>query len=132
MRIRAFAAVAAATAAAGVLTLAPAASAESSPPGCPKGYFCLFSGYNQTGSIVARSQGDLGYVGSGAKSYFNNGTSWPGADHIQLKWHHYDYGDRFNHSRCIHFNPGPGSYKGNFHDSNGVTFVDSATWRGEC
>lgn len=55
-RLAALGAGAVAAAFAGVLALAPAASAEANPPGCGKGYFCAYSGANQSGGSSSRSR----------------------------------------------------------------------------
>ncbi|WP_105971945.1 peptidase inhibitor family I36 protein [Streptomyces geranii] len=124
MRKRTIALTAASAALAGVVAMAPAASAEPNPPGCEKGYFCVYSGQNQTGTLVVKTFGD--WSGSaGGRSTFNNGVAAPGADHIQLTYTYHGA----TYERCLHFNPGPGDYKLNF--DTGVVFK-SAVWRGEC
>ncbi|WP_327343138.1 peptidase inhibitor family I36 protein [Streptomyces europaeiscabiei] len=124
MRKRTIAALSASTALAVVAIAAPNASAEPNPPGCDRGAFCIYSGSDQTGSLLVESQGNWSGSVSG-RSVFNNGTSFPGGDHIQLTWT-YNGG---TYSDCLHFNPGPGDYKWNF--TSGVVFKQ-ATWRGEC
>ncbi|WEH14748.1 peptidase inhibitor family I36 protein [Streptomyces sp. VNUA24] len=124
MRKRTIATLSASAALAAVAVVAPTASAEPNPPGCDRGAFCIYSGQNQTGSLLVESQGNWSGSVSGL-SVFNNGTSFPGGDHIQLTWT-YNGG---TYSDCLHFNPGPGDYKWNF--VSGVVFK-KATWRGEC
>ncbi|WP_219825433.1 hypothetical protein [Nonomuraea typhae] len=113
--------------AATVLATAPPASAEPSPPGCPKGYFCAWEPGSPpwTGRVVLKTWGNWsGNVTTG--SLFNNGIPQPGADHVQVNY------DRFGTtwSECLHYNPGPGTYKLDF----GVAYAEitSVTWRGEC
>lgn len=124
MRTRTIALTAASAALAGVVAMAPTASAEPNPPGCDKGYFCVYSGENQTGTLVMRTAGDWSGGVSG-RSVFNNGVIHPGADHIQLTWTY----DGSTWQECLHYNPGPGQYELNF--DSGVVFK-SAVWRGEC
>jgi hypothetical protein len=116
----------AAMALSGFIAMAPPASAEPNPPGCPRGSFCAYWGPNQTGPLLLADDGNWSGQIAGVESVFNNGTAWPGADHIQLA-----YRERgVNKSVCIHYNPGPGAYKMNF-AFPGVT-ITSARWRGEC
>ncbi|MFE1361723.1 MULTISPECIES: peptidase inhibitor family I36 protein [Streptomyces] len=125
MRKRSVAILAAAAALGATVATAPAASAEPNPPNCPKGYVCAYSGPNQTGTQVIGAQGNWsGNVA--ARSVFNNGHVYPGADHIQLNtvW---SSGSRW--TICLHYNPGPGTYKVNLIPGERVT---SMTWRGEC
>ncbi|TDB92115.1 peptidase inhibitor family I36 protein [Actinomadura sp. 7K534] len=109
---------------AGLLVTAPAAAAEPNPPGCEKGYFCLYSSYDQTGGLVLKRAGNwTGSVRAG--SIFNNGVPYPNADHIQVYW---SFGD-YSNTTCLHYNPGPGAYKRDFLPGTVVTKV---VWRGEC
>ena len=124
MRKLTIAATAASAAFAGVLAVAPAASAEANPPGCGKGYFCIYSGEDETGTLVKKTYGNWSGSVSG-RSVFNNGVPDPGADHIQLTWTY----NGSTWSDCLHYNPGPGEYKWNF--VSGVVFK-KAVWRGEC
>ncbi|MFF9037795.1 peptidase inhibitor family I36 protein [Streptomyces sp. NPDC014892] len=124
MRKRTIATLSASTALAVVAIAAPTASAEPNPPGCDRGAFCIYSGPDQTGSLLVESQGNWSGSVSG-RSVFNNGTPFPGGDHIQLTWTY--NGGTF--SDCLHYNPGPGDYKWNF--VPGVVFKQ-ASWRGEC
>ncbi|MFK4116976.1 peptidase inhibitor family I36 protein [Streptomyces longwoodensis] len=106
------------------LVLAPTASAEADPPGCPKEYFCIYAGEGQTGQLLLKTQHS--WTGSiSGRSVFNNGIPYPNADHIQLTWTY--QGNTYE--QCVHYNPGPGEYKFDFYE--GVTFT-KATWRGEC
>src|SRR5690349_3171123 len=106
MRKRTTALLAVAVTCGSILATASAASAEPNPPNCPKGYVCIYSGYDETGSLLVRSAGN--WTGStSAGSVFNNGLPDPGLDHIQLTWVY--LGATF--SRCLHYNPGPGTYK---------------------
>ncbi|RDG34189.1 peptidase inhibitor family I36 protein [Streptomyces corynorhini] len=124
MRKPAIAALAASFALAGVVAAAPTASAEANPPGCGKGNFCIYSGENQTGTLVVKAVNNWSGSVSG-RSIFNNGNVQPGFDHIQLTWT-YNGG---TWTDCYHYNPGPGRYKENF--AAGVVFK-KAVWRGEC
>ncbi|MFD5032591.1 peptidase inhibitor family I36 protein [Streptomyces sp. NPDC058220] len=124
MRKRFFAAVAASAAFAGVIATAPAASAEPSPPGCPKQYFCAYSGPGLTGRLLLKAAGRWSGSVAGVRSVINNGVRHPGADHVQLSWRY--NGSSWN--RCLHYNPGPGAYRIDF-DSVRITRV---AWRGEC
>lgn len=99
-------------------------AAEPDPPGCPKGYFCAYSGTNQTGTRLLRTWGNWSGRISGVQSVFNNGLPCGGCDHVQLNWEYLGNG----WTRCIHYNPGPGQYKINF---VGVT-ITRVVWRGEC
>ncbi|MFD0422109.1 peptidase inhibitor family I36 protein [Streptomyces parvus] len=132
---KSFALVGAATAA--VLgTLIPTAGAAPAPAGvkpasstaaiaCPDGYFCVYSGVNQTGRLLRAFEGDWTGNLQGVRSYFNNGRPHPGFDHVALSW----VGGGL---RCIHYWDGAGSgtpYKGNFPSPKKITKVK---WRGEC
>lgn len=105
---------------------APTAAAEESPPGCPKGYFCAYSGVNQTGTLKLLTWGNWSGALSGVRSVFNNGNPCDGCDHVELLY----YDGSGNYLRCLHYNPGPGTYKmsWNYHS---VT-IKGVTWRGEC
>jgi len=102
----------------------PASIEEASPPGCPKGYFCAWSGPDQTGNIVVRTQGNWS-GGTYYQSYFNNGVHFPGADHVDITSDHEGLEDTW----CVHYNPGPGEYKGTVGPG---AFMLRVTWRGEC
>ncbi|MCK8678527.1 MULTISPECIES: peptidase inhibitor family I36 protein [Streptomyces] len=103
---------------------APAALAEPSPVGCEKEYFCVFERPGQTGHLMVKAKGN--WTGSiDGQSIFNNGTTHPNADHVQVT---YTYRGN-TYEKCVHNNPGPGEYKMDF--TEGVTFK-KATWRGEC
>ncbi|MGW5861260.1 peptidase inhibitor family I36 protein [Streptomyces sp. NPDC055239] len=128
MRTRSFVIGTAATAMAGVLAVAPTASAEPSPPSCPKGYVCVWNGESTAGPTAFKTQGNW----HGSHTFrdrnglvFNNGVAYPGADHIQVTW---TYGGSTG-SKCLHYNPGPGDYQNVF--SAGATLT-SLVWRGEC
>ncbi|MEV6676465.1 peptidase inhibitor family I36 protein [Streptomyces erythrochromogenes] len=123
MNKRAFGSLAAAAAIAGVLAAAPTASAAPVPPGCDKGYFCIYSGDYGTGQLVLKSDGNWSGSVTG-RSIFNNGAPFPGFDHIQVEWKGIGSG-----SECVHFYPGPGDYGINFNHNAVITKV---TWRGEC
>jgi hypothetical protein len=116
--------LATAAAFAGVIAMAPTASAEADPPGCPRGYFCAWSGPNQTGQLLVKTAGN--WTGSEPiQSIFNNGYSYPGADHVDVTIEYGEYRDTF----CVHHNPGPGQYKSN----HAVwTWIVGVRWRGEC
>ncbi|EFE77741.1 peptidase inhibitor family I36 protein [Streptomyces filamentosus] len=133
---KSFALVGAATAA--VLgTLIPTAGAAPAPAGakpasstaaiaCPDGYFCVYSGVNQTGDLVRAFPGNWSGRLPGIRSYFNNGAPHTGLDHVDLSW---EGGVR---PKCLHYWDGPGSstpYKGNFSRATTITQVK---WRGEC
>ncbi|MFG3102256.1 hypothetical protein ACGFZL_17270 [Streptomyces sp. NPDC048182] len=108
----------------GVLALAPTASAEADPAGCGKQFFCIYAGEGQTGQLLVKSQHS--WTGSvSGRSVFNNGIPYPDADHIQLTWTY----QGATYEQCLHYNPGPGTYKLDF--AEGVTFT-RAKWRGEC
>jgi len=110
---------------AGVMTTGPTAVAEANPPNCPKGFFCAYSGENQTGSIVVRTEGNWsGNVRF--RSAFNNGNPFPGADHVNMT---YAVSGGGGETVCLHYNPGPGTYKGNAAPGVSITRV---VWRGEC
>ncbi|MFF7204521.1 MULTISPECIES: hypothetical protein [unclassified Streptomyces] len=127
MRKRMLGTLAAVAAFAGVLGSAPAASAAPNPPGCGKGYFCIYSDLIQEGRLVAKS--DRNWSGRAVgMSIFNNGTPFPGQDHIQVEWGWAD-GSGGTYTSCLHFNPGPGNYSQSFGADVAFTKV---TWRGEC
>ncbi|MFC8367451.1 MULTISPECIES: peptidase inhibitor family I36 protein [unclassified Streptomyces] len=118
---------AAATAVVASLATAPASSAGAADT-CVSGEFCLYSGTNQTGTLLWSGAGNLDHKVSGARSYKNLGTEYPGADHIYIDWYHYIDGTKFTHNNtCVHYPPD--TYKGNFHD---YAYVTAATWGGEC
>ncbi|MEV5355688.1 peptidase inhibitor family I36 protein [Streptomyces sp. NPDC093516] len=124
MRRGALGAGAVAVALTGVLATAPTATAEANPPGCPKGYFCAYSGPNQTGTLLLRVAGNWsGNLGVG--SIFNNGVVYPGADHVDVT----SYLGGQPSTDCFHYNPGPGRYKANAEPGLTITRV---VWRGEC
>lgn len=124
MRKRAALGAVAAAAFATVLATAPGASAEANPPGCPKEYFCAYSGQNQTGQLVVKTKGNWsGNVVFG--SAFNNGVRFPGADHVDMTY----AVDGGTETVCLHYNPGPGAYKGNAAPGTRIVKV---VWRGEC
>ncbi|MEU9015416.1 peptidase inhibitor family I36 protein [Streptomyces sp. NPDC048479] len=109
----------------GVIALAPTASAEPNPAGCPKGYFCAWSGPDQTGSLVLKTAGN--WSGSVAfRSVFNNGYRLPGADHVDMT---YWYEGDGTATSCLHYNPGPGAYKWT---APYTEVIYGVRWRGEC
>ncbi|MFF2852088.1 peptidase inhibitor family I36 protein [Streptomyces sp. NPDC058001] len=110
MRKRTFGMLAATAALAFTVSMAPPAAAEGNPPDCPKGYFCMYSGANQSGKLLKKVSGDWGGYVEGINSVFNNGNPCNGCDHVYfLHWP----GIGNNYTRCFHFNPGPGQYKAN-------------------
>lgn len=124
MRKRAAFGAVAAAAFTTVLVTAPGASAEPNPPGCPKEYFCVYSGENQTGQLVMKTAGN--WTGNVAfRSAFNNGIRFPGADHVGVTYT-VEGGTEIG---CLHYNPGPGTYKVN---AVAGTRVVKVVWRGEC
>lgn len=123
MNKRALGALASVAAIAGVLGAAPAASAAEVPPGCDRGYFCIYSGDSGTGQLVLKSDGNWSGRVTG-RSVFNNGAPLPGLDHIQVEWTGLGSG-----SQCVHYYPGPGHYGLDFRYDAVITKV---TWRGEC
>ncbi|MFE7894691.1 peptidase inhibitor family I36 protein [Streptomyces sp. NPDC057412] len=109
---------------AGVLAVAPSASAEPDPAGCGKGYFCAYSGAGQSGRLVLKVAGNWsGNLAVG--SVFNNGVAYPGADHVDVT----SYVGGQPSTDCFHYNPGPGRYKANAEAWLTITRV---VWRGEC
>ncbi|MER6914555.1 peptidase inhibitor family I36 protein [Streptomyces sp. NPDC000594] len=123
-RLTSVGAGAVAAALAGVLGLAPSASAEPNPPGCGRGYFCAYSGADQTGRLVLRTAGNWsGNLAVG--SIFNNGVVHAGADHVDVTS---VLGGQPS-TDCFHYNPGPGTYKANAAPGLNITRV---VWRGEC
>ncbi|MFI8100792.1 peptidase inhibitor family I36 protein [Streptomyces sp. NPDC086023] len=124
MRTRVLGVLAATAAFAGVMATAPSASAEGDPPGCPKGYFCAYSGYDQSGTLLLKTWGNWSGWIPNVKSTFNNGLPDAGADHVDqsYRWRTGAY------TACMHYNPGPGEYKANW-DNITLTGV---RWRGEC
>jgi hypothetical protein len=123
-RLVALGAGAVAVAFTGVLATAPTAAAEANPPGCGKGYFCAYSGPDQTGRLLLKVAGN--WSGSlGVGSIFNNGVRYPGADHVDVT----SYVGGQPSTDCFHYNPGPGRYKANAEAGLTITRV---VWRGEC
>ncbi|MED7951092.1 peptidase inhibitor family I36 protein [Streptomyces sp. BE303] len=110
----------------GVMVVAPSASAESSPSGCPRGYFCAYSGYYQSGAVLLKTSGNWSGTVYGVHSLFNNGYTDPGADHVDYR---FLWGGGGPYTECLHFNPGPGDYKVNWGSEITLTGV---TWRDEC
>ncbi|MER6914556.1 peptidase inhibitor family I36 protein [Streptomyces sp. NPDC000594] len=124
MHQRAVVGAVAAAAFAGVLGIAPSASAEPNPPGCGKGYFCAYSGENQTGQLVLRTAGN--WTGDvSIRSAFNNGVVHAGADHVDVTY----TVSGGTETACLHYNPGPGGYKVN---AVSGTRIVKVVWRGEC
>jgi hypothetical protein len=126
MNKRALGTLAAVAAFAGVLGAAPTASAVPNPPGCEKGNFCIYSGPESTGQLVLKSTGNWSGRVTG-RSILNNGTPFPGFDHIQVDIIYPDTGS--SDTTCLHYNPGPGAI-GLTHHSNLI--FTKVTWRGEC
>ena len=123
-RLTALGAGVVATAFAGVLAVAPTASAEANPPGCGTGYFCAYSGADQSGRLLLRVAGNWsGNLAVG--SIFNNGVAYPGADHVDVT----SYLNGQPSTDCFHYHPGPGRYKANAEAGLRITRV---VWRGEC
>lgn len=129
MRKRLFGALVTTAVMVATIGLTPAAAnAEPSPPDCPPGNFCAYSGPDQTGTLLLKVGSNwTGWV-PGVRSVFNNGTYWPGADHVSFGYYDPVTGT-YRSVSCLHYNPGPGDYKVNF--SWAMTAV-SVTWRGEC
>lgn len=109
----------------GVFATASPASAEPSPDDCPPGNFCAWSDWGQEGRLVVKTTGTW-FGRESYRSFFNNGVRFPGADHVDIT-SLYANGQR--HTQCIHYNPGPGLYKG---DVPTATVLESVRWRGEC
>ncbi|KIF70573.1 hypothetical protein HY68_21470 [Streptomyces sp. AcH 505] len=124
MRKRSVTVLAVAAAFVGVLATAPTASAEANPAGCPKQYFCAYSGEGESGRLLLKTAGNWSGNIPGVKSFFNNGVKFAGADHVQASWNY----NGSSWGNCFHYNPGPGEYKADF-DSITLTKV---VWRGEC
>ncbi|GAA5771493.1 hypothetical protein Aros01_08032 [Streptosporangium roseum] len=98
---------------------------NASAQACPDGYFCSYTGADQTGTMYKTAIYWSGTL-KGIRSYFNNGSPQEGLDHVQLRWQ----GD--NGGKCIHYWNGAGSdtpYKGTFASAKTITRVE---WRGEC
>ncbi|MDL4773167.1 MULTISPECIES: peptidase inhibitor family I36 protein [Thermomonosporaceae] len=117
-------ALAAAAVFVGTGVIAPTASADSNPSGCPQGYFCAYSKSDQKGSLLLKVDGKWSGSIKQVGSVFNNGVQYPGADHAYVT---YAPGSGSNMTRCLHFNPGPG-HKANISGST----LKSVTWGGEC
>jgi len=128
MRKSVIAAMAGLAGAASLVLNAPGASAEPNPAGCEKGYFCIWSGQNQTGTRLVHAAGNWSGSVTG-RSVFNNGVAFPGADHIQLDWTY----NGLNWTECFHYNTPSTPSSSNGHKDNwvGVQFT-RAVWRGEC
>jgi hypothetical protein len=108
---------------------APGATAEANPPGCGKGYFCIYSGQNQTGALRVHAFNNWSGSVTG-QSVFNNGSPDPGADHITLDWTF----NGTNWRECFHYNTSGTSSSDFGHKDNwgpNVVFT-RAVWRGEC
>lgn len=106
----------------GVVGFAPTAAAEPNPPGCEKGYFCAWDANgNRTLHTAGNWSGQAAFV-----RVFNNGYSFPGADHVDLT---YWYEGDATATSCFHYNPGPGQYQWN---APRQLVAYSVRWRGEC
>ncbi|MFJ3961498.1 peptidoglycan DD-metalloendopeptidase family protein [Streptomyces sp. NPDC090036] len=88
---------------------------------CPPGNVCFYSGADGTGT-VCRSAGDEPRSTCGLrKSFFNNGTTQPGYDHVQVYF-------KEGGTACLHRGWDEG--RGNL-PAGGRT-IDRFQWRGEC
>ncbi|KOU29054.1 peptidase inhibitor family I36 protein, partial [Streptomyces sp. WM6368] len=88
---------------------------------CPAGNVCFYSGPDGTGT-VCRSAGDEPRSTCGLRrSFFNNGTTQPGFDHVQVYF-------KEGGSACLHRGWDEG--RGNL-PAGGRT-IDRFHWRGEC
>ena len=93
----------------------------------------MYSGPDQTGTMLFRTYGDLATTSSsqfvnGVQSVFNNGTPCNQCDHVDFLF----WVPNHSWSICLHYNPGPGSYKQNFQNFAGGAIGKSVRWRGEC
>ncbi|WP_214325771.1 hypothetical protein [Nonomuraea sediminis] len=113
--------VAAAIVSAAALMVSPApAQAGPDLPYCKSGFWCAYNWGYGTGPVSEGDwQGDVEFTG-----IINNGNYDPGQDHIQVV---YVYNGSW-HSRCLHYNPGPGEWR----FEPGIARLRSVTWRGEC
>ncbi|RSM59252.1 hypothetical protein DMH03_25720 [Amycolatopsis sp. WAC 01376] len=117
-------AVATSAAVTAIVPTAPAASAEPNPPGCEKGYFCVYD-YYPGGPLLLKTAGNWSGSVGGAQYLFNNGYYSPGSDHVDVTWILSSTGA--THTMCLHNNPGPGYYSSTMHGT-----VINVRWRGEC
>lgn len=109
-------------AAAVAVLMAFPAPAQAGPdlPYCKSGFWCAYNwGYGYGPMSDGDWRGDVEFTG-----IINNGNYDPGQDHIQVVYVH----NGSWHSRCLHYNPGPGEWQ----FEPGVARLRSVTWRGEC
>ncbi|MFI0977418.1 peptidase inhibitor family I36 protein [Streptomyces sp. NPDC021093] len=106
------------------LVLAPSASA--SPADCPRSYVCVWNNPNFSGAPTWKSQGNLSNMSSSnGMSIINNGTAYPGADHIRYRvtW----VGGQYV-TGCLHYPPDSNSH----YFTGGAMTMNYARWGGEC
>ncbi|OEU92100.1 hypothetical protein DB35_06080 [Streptomyces abyssalis] len=103
-----------------------ASGASAAAAGCPKEYFCLYDGGDQSGRIVMKTKGN--WTGDAwGTSVFNNGVHSPGRDHVQVTWYKYQGDTARKYTKCVHYGSPEG--KTNLGSGSNVTKV---VWRGEC
>ncbi|MFB6887996.1 peptidoglycan DD-metalloendopeptidase family protein [Kitasatospora sp. NPDC056327] len=88
---------------------------------CPSGSVCFYSGADGTGTVCRSAVDEPASTCGPRRSYFNNGTEEPGADHVQVSF-------REGGGQCLHYGWAEG--RGNL-PAGGRT-IDSFRWRGEC
>ncbi|WP_049561591.1 peptidase inhibitor family I36 protein [Nonomuraea sp. SBT364] len=118
------------------------AAAEPNPSGCPKGNFCLW--YEGQDKPFWSSAGNMTepvgtWNGDTDIRAFNNGNPQTGVDHVRIYWHYKYFGtpDRGGETlkvTCLHYNPGPGTYKTTIGtgSSEKVVHIHKAVWGPEC
>ncbi|GAA0477029.1 peptidase inhibitor family I36 protein [Streptomyces stramineus] len=109
--------------AAGVV-MAPSASAAKGD--CPREYVCVWNNTSFDGAPAWKSKGNLYNLKSSAgMSIFNNGTAYPGGDHIRWRA---TWSSGQTSSGCLHYPPDAG----NSFILYGDVTLNSAVWGGEC
>ncbi|MDI3404187.1 peptidase inhibitor family I36 protein [Streptomyces cavernicola] len=128
------------TAAAGLLALGMATAAQATnsdttarfevqgKSSCPDGYVCVWNNNSFSGKPKWKSKGNLNrdVFSADGISILNNGTRYPGADHIYYKYTYQPGGKEV--SGCLHY---PGSTPNSKKTYTGVV-LNYAQWGGEC
>lgn len=122
-------------AAAGLMTITAASTAYASngpaltgKDACPRSYVCVWDNTTFSGAPTWKSQGNLGtHKSSHGLSIFNNGVSYPGADHIHYSYQ-YAVDDRPRYG-CLHY---PGDTPNSKTTVDTTVTLNYAKWGGEC
>ncbi|MEU1277465.1 peptidase inhibitor family I36 protein [Streptomyces sp. NPDC005805] len=109
------------------LAVAPAASAAWAD--CPREYVCVWDNTSYSGAPKWKSKGNLSNLRSTTGlAIRNNGTAYPGADHI---WWKATWSGGSTSGGCLHY-PENGSTSGTGHTLGGTVTLNSVKWGGEC